>query len=128
MDGNNFLLWQNIAFPILWSYKLERHLTLKDVFPEMSIILPPLEDEPQGLLLLNPEYDIWIAVDQLLIRWLYNSMTIKVASQVTGHDTTKGLCEALFYGLQASSQKDASTNKKRKLQDGRISDFNETLC
>lgn len=108
MDRNNFLLWQNIALPILRSYKLEGHLTGKDKCLEMSIIIPPSEDEPQGLLLPNPEYDIWIAADKLLVRWLYNSMTVEVASQVTGHDTANGLWEALqdFYGLEASSQQD----------------------
>lgn len=34
MDSNNFLLWQNIALPILRSYKLEGYLTGKDVCPK----------------------------------------------------------------------------------------------
>lgn len=120
--------------PNPWSYKFEVHLTGKDVCPEMSIILPPSEDEPQGLLLLYPEYNIWIAGDQLLIGWLYNSMTIEVTSQVNGHDTTNGLWEALqeFYRLQASFQQDylkrMLKQTKRKFQDGRISNFNEKLC
>lgn len=84
LDRNNFLLWQNIALPILRSHKLEGHLTGKDECPKHSIIIPPSEDERKGLTLPNPEHDIWLAADQLLVGWLYNSMTAEVVSKVTG--------------------------------------------
>lgn len=118
LDRNNFLLWQNIALPILRSYKLEGHLTGKDECPEHSIIIPPSEDEPKGLTLPNQEHDIWLAADQLLVGWLYNSMIAEVASQVTGYDTAKNLWDALqeYYGLQAASQQDYL---KRMLQQTR---------
>lgn len=58
LDRTNFLLWQSIVIPILKSYKLEGHLFGKTPAPEMSIILPPSDDEPR-----DPENDIWIAAD-----------------------------------------------------------------
>lgn len=33
---------------------------------------------------LNPAYEDWTTIDQLLLGWLYNTMTVKVASQVIG--------------------------------------------
>lgn len=79
------------------SPKLEGHFTGKDKCLEMSIIIPPSEDEPQGLLLPNPEYDIWIAAVKLLVGWLYNSMTVEMASQVTGHDRLMGGAARLLW-------------------------------
>lgn len=64
--------------PILKSYKPKGHLSGKTHALEMSIILHPSEEEPARLLIPNPEYDIWIAADQLLIGWFYNSMTSEV--------------------------------------------------
>lgn len=108
LDRTNYLLWQNIVIPILKSYKLEGHLSGKIPAPEMTIVLPPSEDEPEGLKIPNPEYDIWLAADQLLVGWLYNSMTPEIATQVMGHDEAKKLWDSVqeYYGVQSRSQED----------------------
>lgn len=68
LDKGNFLFSrQSIILPILKSYKLEGHLTRSTPYPYHSIVIPPCEDEPKGLLLCNLEYDIWIVANQLLI-------------------------------------------------------------
>lgn len=74
----------------------------------MLIKIPPSEEELKGMIITDPEYDIWTVADQLLVGWLYNSMTTEVASQVTSCETTQELWEALqdYYGVQASSQQD----------------------
>lgn len=77
LDRTNFLLWQSIVIPILKSYKREGHMSRKTPTLEMSIILPPSNDELEGLLMPNPKYDIWIAADQLLVGRLYSSMTLR---------------------------------------------------
>lgn len=80
LDRGNFLLWQNTVIPILKSYKFEGHLTGKSPYPEMSIVIPPSEEEPKGLLLPNPEHYIWLIANQLLVGWLNNSMTPEVTA------------------------------------------------
>lgn len=89
-------------------YKLEGHLTGSTPCPEHSIEIPPHDDEPKGLLLPNPEHDIWLTADRLLVGWLYNSMTPQVATQVMGHDEAKALSESIqeYFGMQSRSQKD----------------------
>lgn len=37
MDRTNFLLWQNLAWPILRSYRLEGYLTGEKVFPSKFV-------------------------------------------------------------------------------------------
>lgn len=108
LDRENFLIWQNVVLPFLKSYKLEGHLTGKCPAPEMSIVIPPSEEEPKSLLIPNPEYDIWLTADQLLVGWLYNSMTAKIAAQVIGHDEAKLLWDSIqeYYGVQSRSQED----------------------
>lgn len=91
LDRGHFLLWQNIVLPILRSYKLEGHLTRKTIKPEHTIVVPPSEEDPEGLMMPNPELDVWLMADQLLVGWLYNSMTPEVAAQVMGHDDAQTL-------------------------------------
>lgn len=33
----------------------------------------------------NPTYESWMVVDQLLLGWLYNSMSPEIATQVMGY-------------------------------------------
>lgn len=110
LDRTNYLLWQNIIIPILKSYKLEGHLSGKTPASEMTIIIPPSEDETSGFKIPNPEYDLWLVVDQLLVGWLYNSMTPEVATQVMGHDEAKPLWDSVqeYFGIQSRSQEDCN--------------------
>lgn len=108
LDRTNYLLWQNIVILILKSYKLEGHLPGKTHAPEHTIIIPPSEDEPDSLKIPNPEHDLWLAADQLLVGWLYNSMTPEIATQVMGHDEAKPLWDSIqeYFGIQSRSQED----------------------
>lgn len=120
LDETNFLLWQNIVLPILRSYKLEGHLSGKTPAPEMSIILPPSEDDSDGLLMPNLEYDLWLAADQLLVGWLYNSMLLEITAQVMGHEEAKQLWDSVqeYYGMQSRSQKDYNRLMLQQTQKG----------
>lgn len=44
---------------------------------------------------INPKYEAWLVVDQLLLGWLYNSMTLEIATQVMGYEKPKDLLEAI---------------------------------
>lgn len=52
--------------------------------------------------IINPHYESWIANDQLLLGWLYNSMMPEVATQVMGRDTAKGVVECIARTVQCA--------------------------
>lgn len=57
---------------------------------------------------LNPQYEAWIAVDQLLLGWLYNSMAPDVVVQLMGFENVKELWEAIeeLFGVQSRAEED----------------------
>lgn len=102
MDRSNFLLWQNLAWPILRSYGLEGYLTGDKSCPSKfvtqefdvserssAVTATTVEQRP------NPAYQSWVAVDQLVLEWMYNSMSPEIATQVMGFQTSKELWEAV---------------------------------
>lgn len=54
-------------------------------------------------MLPNFEYDIRLAVNELLVGWLYNSMSPEIVAQVMGHDEAKALWDAIreYYWCEA---------------------------
>lgn len=114
LDRSNFLLWKNLALPILRSYKLEGHLSGGNSCPPQFIQSTGADSTPSGApveegaistqsgvvgafasdittKVVNPLFESWIAVDQLLLGWLYNSMTPEVETQVMGYEKTQDL-------------------------------------
>ncbi|XP_038905164.1 uncharacterized protein LOC120091275 isoform X4 [Benincasa hispida] len=57
---------------------------------------------------VNPQYESWMAVDQLLLGWLYNSMTPEVAIQVMGCECAKDLWTSIpqLFGVQSRVEED----------------------
>lgn len=95
LDQSNFLLWKNLALPILRSYILEGHLTDdKSCPPEtIEVVAPETIVHSEGsssgtsrttVMKTNPNFEAWAIIDQLILGWLYNSMTHEVATQVMG--------------------------------------------
>lgn len=85
LDRGNFLLWKNLALPILRSYKLEGHFIGSKSCP-LKRIPQPNEGATAGAedsgtevneassstteTVMNPQYEAWVVVDQLLLGWL----------------------------------------------------------
>lgn len=85
LDRGNFLLWKNLALPILRSYKLEGHLSESSPCPEKfvqaaNVRVNPVQTEAgasssmaaasevaESILVveINPLYESWVAIDQL---------------------------------------------------------------
>ncbi|MDV3187722.1 MAG: hypothetical protein Q8836_02390 [Sweet potato little leaf phytoplasma] len=57
---------------------------------------------------INPLYEAWVTTDQLLLGWLYNSMTSEVATQVMGYENAKDLWDAIqsLFGIQSRAEED----------------------
>lgn len=83
-------------------------MTGKTPAPDMTIDIPPSEEELEGLVMPNPKYDVWAVADQHLVGWLYNSMAPEVAAQVMGHDEAKSLWDSIqeYFGIHSRSQED----------------------
>lgn len=109
MDRGNFLLWKNLALPILRNYKLFDYLTGAKKCPSKHLTEANASSstkEETNDRLINPSYESWVAVDQLLLGWLYNSMTSDVATQVMGFQTSKDLWEVVqnLFGVQSRAE------------------------
>ncbi|XP_038887140.1 uncharacterized protein LOC120077331 [Benincasa hispida] len=57
---------------------------------------------------VNPQYEAWMVVDQLLLGWLYNSMTPEVTIQVMGCGCAKDLWTSIqqLFVLQSRVEED----------------------
>lgn len=64
---------------------------------------------------LNPAFDDWTTIDQLLLGWLYNTMTIDVASQVIRCHTSAELWRAVK-DLAGANTRSCVTMYKSELQ------------
>lgn len=90
-----------------------------------------MEEEPLGLKIHNPEHDLWLAAEQLLVGWLYNSMTPETATQVMGHDEAKKLWDSIqeYYGIQSRSQEDYNRLMLQQTRKGtmKMHDYLDTM-
>lgn len=120
LDRGFFFLWQNLALPILRSYKLEGYLTGDKPCPPQFIQTTAAQTEstiteassstptPPPVKTPNPLYEAWQVVDQLILRWLYNSMMAEVAIQVMGCANAQALWTAIteLFGIQSHAEED----------------------
>ncbi|KAK4256226.1 hypothetical protein QN277_009120 [Acacia crassicarpa] len=87
LDGTNFLIWQTHVLPIIKGHKLESFLNgSKPCPPQFTIV--------DGKSTLNPDFEDWVAADQLVFGWLLDTMTLEVSSQMTEVSTAAGLWAA----------------------------------
>ncbi|XP_038882253.1 uncharacterized protein LOC120073479 [Benincasa hispida] len=117
LERGTFMLWKTLSLPILKGYRLEGHLSRTKVCPLMFIlstssVAKPGEVDSQAsegalsstyMKSLNPQYEAWVTANQLLLGWLYNSMTREVVVQLMGYKSAKSLWDAihLLFGVQS---------------------------
>uniref|UniRef100_A0A803PHM7 Retrovirus-related Pol polyprotein from transposon TNT 1-94-like beta-barrel domain-containing protein n=1 Tax=Cannabis sativa TaxID=3483 RepID=A0A803PHM7_CANSA len=84
--------------------------------------LPVLNvEEQQGVgSEINPEFEQWIVNDQLLMGWLYGSMTESIATEVMGSLTSADLWSSLeaLFGAHLKSRMDEYRNKIQTVRKG----------
>lgn len=94
LDRRTFLVWQNLAMPILKSYRLLGHLNGEYICPKKCMPTSnnnstdgngdvnqstSSSSSTRPSTIVNPLYESWVVIDQLLLGWLYNSMNQEVA-------------------------------------------------
>uniref|UniRef100_A0A803PR44 Retrotransposon Copia-like N-terminal domain-containing protein n=1 Tax=Cannabis sativa TaxID=3483 RepID=A0A803PR44_CANSA len=86
LDRNNFTLWRNLVSTMSRALSLEGYINGTRICPPKLIPAPgaTIEGISDPTLMVNPEFERWIVCDQLLMGWLYGSMTEAIATEVMG--------------------------------------------
>lgn len=118
LDRHNFPLWKTMVSTIIRRHHLDVFLNgSKPCQPEF---LSPEGNEEGGVPERNPDYEFWITHDQLLMGWLYWSMTEGIASEVMGCNTAASLWTALedLYGAHSRANMDELCTKLQTTRKG----------
>ncbi|KAL5569822.1 hypothetical protein UlMin_026397 [Ulmus minor] len=92
LNHENYLLWKSMVLPVIRGNRLDGFIKgTKECPPEFII----KEDSGFEEVHLNPDYENWIAQDQTLLGWLYNSIDVEVAYEVMGNESSEDLWKAL---------------------------------
>uniref|UniRef100_A0A803PTK8 GAG-pre-integrase domain-containing protein n=1 Tax=Cannabis sativa TaxID=3483 RepID=A0A803PTK8_CANSA len=72
---------------------------------------------------INPEFESWIVNDELLLGWLYGSMTESIATEVMGCDSSTSLWQALetLFGAHSRVKMDEYRTKIQTYRKGTMS-------
>lgn len=84
LDRNNFLLWESSILPVIRGHKLEGYIMGTKKCPEEFVT-------EGAVTRVNPAWEEWIATNQLLLGWIYNTLTSEIASQLIGSKTSNEL-------------------------------------
>ncbi|TXG69253.1 hypothetical protein EZV62_004188 [Acer yangbiense] len=117
LDRQNFILWKTMVTTIIKGHRLDGHLYSTRPCPPEFLPSPTTPGVPSPTTpgvsdsgsCSNPEYEKWLVNDQLLMGWLYSSMTENVALSVMGSTTAAGLWKALENLFGAYSKSKANT-------------------
>ncbi|KAF4375812.1 hypothetical protein F8388_014534 [Cannabis sativa] len=109
LDRKNYVLWKTMVSTVIRGHRLEGFVNGTRPCPAEFIPTPATaEGEPGFGVTINPEYEYWIVSDQLLMGWLYSSMTEGITTEVMGCDSSAALWKALenLYGAHLKSKMD----------------------
>ncbi|GAV68517.1 UBN2_3 domain-containing protein [Cephalotus follicularis] len=81
LTSTNYLIWRSQLLAFLRGYDL---LSFVD-----GTTQPPMKTLDDGS--LNPAYTAWHKQDQLLLSWLFSSLTESIHAQVVGLDTSRSV-------------------------------------
>uniref|UniRef100_A0A803PCW7 Retrotransposon Copia-like N-terminal domain-containing protein n=1 Tax=Cannabis sativa TaxID=3483 RepID=A0A803PCW7_CANSA len=119
LDRNNFPLWKTMVFTIIRGHRLEGFINGQRQCPEQFITTGiPKSTETQFS--VNPDYENWLVHDQILMGWLYGSMTEGIASEVMGCQSASSLWAALeeLYGGNLRAHMDELRTKLQTVRKG----------
>lgn len=124
LDKNNFLLWKNMTLPIIRGHNLKDHILGTKLCPPEFISTQTTGEAGASVeVTQNPQYSPWMSTDQLLMGWLYSSMTPEIAMRVMGSSNSNQLWTAVneSYGIQNKSRITFLTGELQKTRKGTMS-------
>lgn len=92
LDRTNYLLWETMIMPIIRGHKLDGYVLGTKLCPPEFM---PRTTPGSTVKIPNPEYEEWLSNDQLLLGWLYSTMSSDIASQLMRKSTSKELWDAV---------------------------------
>jgi Reverse transcriptase (RNA-dependent DNA polymerase)/gag-polypeptide of LTR copia-type/GAG-pre-integrase domain len=97
LNQDNFLLWKSQVVPVLRGHGLLGFLDGSRLAP------PPHLTTTQGVSQPNPAFESWIQQDQLILAWIFSSISPSVLNQVVRCETSAQVWSTLnqFYSSQS---------------------------
>jgi gag-polypeptide of LTR copia-type len=89
LSSDNYLLWKSQIIPVLRGHGLISFITGTIVPTPESITVT------DGASTLNSEFDKWHKQDQLILAWLFNSLSPQILAQVLNCETSSQLWQRL---------------------------------
>ncbi|KAK2976922.1 hypothetical protein RJ640_015898 [Escallonia rubra] len=100
LTSKNYLAWKTQFLPILNYQNLHGHIDGASSPPPKTVVSPTAEN----LLIPNPEYEAWFKKDQLLLSWLFSSLTEEIFPYIIGLSTSQEVWSALAHSFGSVSQ------------------------
>ncbi|GAV71752.1 UBN2_3 domain-containing protein [Cephalotus follicularis] len=94
LTSTNYLIWRFQLLALLRGYDL---LSFVD-----GTTQPPMKTLDDGS--MNPVYTAWYKQDQLLLSWLFSSLTKSIHTQVVGLETSRSVWQFLNSAFASQSQ------------------------
>ncbi|KAF4392709.1 hypothetical protein G4B88_029448 [Cannabis sativa] len=105
LDRKNYVLWKTMVSTVIRGHRLDGFVNGSRPCPVELIAAPTTAEGETGFgFIINPEYKNWIVSDQLLMGWLYSSITEVIETEVMGCDSAAALWKALenLYGAHSN--------------------------
>ncbi|KAI5657553.1 hypothetical protein M9H77_26346 [Catharanthus roseus] len=87
-NRTNYFLWKTIIMLIIRDYKLDGYILGTKLCPPEHL---PRTTSGSTVKIPNHEYEEWLSNDQLLLGWIYSTMSSEIASQLIRKSTLKEL-------------------------------------
>ncbi|KAK4253452.1 hypothetical protein QN277_010122 [Acacia crassicarpa] len=99
LDRSNFLLWKSLVLPALRGHRVDGYVLGTKICPPQYI-----PNEPATNASINPDFEDWIATDQIILSWLLSTMTVGIASQILHCTSSCELWKAVTDLMSAHSR------------------------
>ncbi|KAK2985451.1 hypothetical protein RJ640_006747 [Escallonia rubra] len=100
LTSKNYLAWKTQFLPILNYQNFHGHIDGTSSPPPKTLVSPTAEN----LHIPNLEYEAWFKKDQLLLSWLFSSLTEEIFSYIIGLSTSQEVWIALAHSFGSVSQ------------------------
>jgi hypothetical protein len=92
LTRSNYLLWQSQVLPPIRGARLTRFLDAKTEPPPETIAIDKDGKSSQEI---NPAYDAWVEMDQQVLSFLLNTLSLDILISVIGMETTTDVWGAI---------------------------------
>lgn len=80
LDRDNYLLWKSQFVPILRTNLLLKYVDGSASYPDQFLC----DEDMKPITIVNPDYELWIEQDSLVLLWINATLTVPVLQRVVG--------------------------------------------